>query len=109
VIIANRRHTDLFEWGQRTTPFSLAAEANANDAVEAHAAAGRFVTGQVLRIDLHTGTAQIVDAGHPFPLRLRDDEVTEVELDSTCRSGSSGAPNTGCRPSSCGPGTASSS
>jgi serine phosphatase RsbU (regulator of sigma subunit) len=26
VIIANRRHTDLFEWGQRTTPFSLAAE-----------------------------------------------------------------------------------
>jgi serine phosphatase RsbU (regulator of sigma subunit) len=26
VVIANRRHTDLFEWGQRTTPFSLAAE-----------------------------------------------------------------------------------
>ncbi len=26
VLIANRRHTDLFEWGQRTTPFSLAAE-----------------------------------------------------------------------------------
>jgi serine phosphatase RsbU (regulator of sigma subunit) len=26
VIIANRRHTDLFEWGQRTTPFSLPAE-----------------------------------------------------------------------------------
>ena len=26
VIIANRRHTDLFEWGQRTTPFTLAAE-----------------------------------------------------------------------------------
>ena len=26
VIIANRRHTDLFEWGQRTTAFSLAAE-----------------------------------------------------------------------------------
>jgi len=25
VVIANRRHTDLFEWGQRTTPFSLAA------------------------------------------------------------------------------------
>jgi serine phosphatase RsbU (regulator of sigma subunit) len=163
VIIANRRHTDLFEWGQRTTPFSLAAEiqrrllpsaftceagqftlsgwmepaatvggdtfdyaldrdslqvsitdavghevaaallatllvgglrnerrrgsglydqtANANDAVEAHAAPGQFVTGQVLRVDLHTETAQIVNAGHPFPLRLRDGEVTEVELD----------------------------
>lgn len=26
VIIANRRHTDLFEWGQRTTAFSLPAE-----------------------------------------------------------------------------------
>lgn len=26
VIIANRRHTDLFETGQRSTPFSLAAE-----------------------------------------------------------------------------------
>ncbi|MDF2091114.1 PP2C family protein-serine/threonine phosphatase [Knoellia sp. 3-2P3] len=26
VIIANRRHTDLFEWGQRTTPFTLPAE-----------------------------------------------------------------------------------
>ena len=26
VVIANRRHTDLFEWGQRTTPFQLSAE-----------------------------------------------------------------------------------
>ena len=26
MIIANRRYTDLFEWGQRTIPFSLAAE-----------------------------------------------------------------------------------
>lgn len=26
VIIANRRHTDLFEWGQRTVPFTLSAE-----------------------------------------------------------------------------------
>ena len=26
VVIANRRHTDLFEWGQRTTPFTLAGE-----------------------------------------------------------------------------------
>lgn len=26
IVIANRRHTDLFEWGQRTTPFSLSAE-----------------------------------------------------------------------------------
>ncbi|HEX8631844.1 MAG TPA: PP2C family protein-serine/threonine phosphatase [Catenuloplanes sp.] len=26
VVIANRRHTDLFEWGQRTSSFNLAAE-----------------------------------------------------------------------------------
>lgn len=26
VVIANRRHTDLFEWGQRSTPFNLSAE-----------------------------------------------------------------------------------
>ncbi|MET8084164.1 PP2C family protein-serine/threonine phosphatase [Micromonospora sp. NPDC005237] len=26
VVIANRRHTDLFEWGQRTTPFTLSRE-----------------------------------------------------------------------------------
>ncbi|HVU91974.1 MAG TPA: GAF domain-containing SpoIIE family protein phosphatase [Jatrophihabitans sp.] len=26
VVIANRRHTDLFEWGQRTTDFELSAE-----------------------------------------------------------------------------------
>jgi serine phosphatase RsbU (regulator of sigma subunit) len=26
VVLANRRYTDLFEWGQRTTPFTLSAE-----------------------------------------------------------------------------------
>ena len=162
VIIANRRHTDLFEWGQRTTPFSLAAEIqrrllpsaftceagqftlagwlepaatvggdtfdyaldrdslqvsvtdavghevgaallatllvgslrnerrrglgladqtrNANDAVALHSAPGQFVTGQVMRVDLHTREAQIVNAGHPFPLRLREGRVEEVDL-----------------------------
>jgi serine phosphatase RsbU (regulator of sigma subunit) len=162
VVIANRRHTDLFEWGQRTTPFSLAAEIqrrllpsaftceagqftlagwlepaatvggdtfdyaldreslqvsitdavghevgaallatllvgslrnerrrgadlaeqvrNADAALAEHAAAGQFVTGQVMRADLTTGRAQIVNAGHPLPLRLRDGRVEEVEL-----------------------------
>jgi serine phosphatase RsbU (regulator of sigma subunit) len=162
VLIANRRHTDLFEWGQRTTPFSLAAEiqrrllpsaftceagqftlagwlepaatvggdtfdyaldrrslqisitdavghevaaallatllvgalrnqrrrgvglgaetAAANDAVATHAPPGQFVTGQVLSIDLATGSARIVNAGHPLPLRLRAGRVEEVAL-----------------------------
>jgi serine phosphatase RsbU (regulator of sigma subunit) len=39
-----------------------------------------FVTGQVGRIDLRTGTATIVNAGHPLPLRLRDGRVERVEL-----------------------------
>ena len=163
VVVANRRHTDLFEWGQRTTHFTLAAEIqrrllpstytceagqftiagwlepassvggdtfdysldrdalqvsvtdaagheiaaallatllvgslrnerrrgadlgeqarNANDALVAHSAVGQFVTGQLLRVDLHTGEALIVNAGHPLPLRLRGDRVDEIELD----------------------------
>ncbi|MCW2584298.1 MAG: putative magnesium or manganese-dependent protein phosphatase [Klenkia sp.] len=163
VLIANRRHTDLFEWGQRTTPFSLAAEIQrrllpasftceagqftvsgwlepaatvggdtfdwsldrhtlqisitdavghdvaaallatllvgslrnerrrgtdlatqtrvANDAVAAHLPPGQFVTGQVLRVDLTSGRAVVVNAGHPLPLRLRDGVVEEVELE----------------------------
>jgi serine phosphatase RsbU (regulator of sigma subunit) len=162
VVVANRRHTDLFEWGQRTTPFSLAAEIqrrllpgsytceagqftisgwmepasavggdtfdyalgedalqvsitdaaghdvaaallatllvgglrngrrrgldlgeqarNANDALVAHSPAGQFVTGQLMRIDLHTSSATIINAGHPFPLRLREGRVEEIEL-----------------------------
>jgi serine phosphatase RsbU (regulator of sigma subunit) len=162
VVIANRRHTDLFEWGQRTTQFSLAAEiqrrllpaaytceagqftlagwlepsatvggdtfdysldrdalhlsitdavghdvaaallatllvgglrnerrrglalgeqaANANAALIAHSAPGDFVTGQLVRIALPTGRAQVVNAGHPLPLRLRAGRVEEVPL-----------------------------
>ena len=150
VVVANRRHTDLFEWGQRTTPFSLAAEIqrrllpgsytceagqftisgwmepasavggdtfdyalgedalqvsitdaaghdvaasllatllvgslrngrrrgmdlgeqarNANDALVEHSSVGQFVTGQLMRIDLNTSSATIINAGHPFPL-----------------------------------------
>jgi serine phosphatase RsbU (regulator of sigma subunit) len=162
VVIAARRHTDVFEWGQRTTPFSLAAEiqrrllpssytceagqftlagwlepaasvggdsfdyalgrhtlqisisdavghqvaaallatlfvgalrnarrkgvdlpdqaASANEALAAYAAAGQFVTGQLVRFDLQTGEAVILNAGHPFPLRLRAGRVEEIEL-----------------------------
>jgi serine phosphatase RsbU (regulator of sigma subunit) len=163
VVIANRRHTDLFEWGQRTTLFSLAAEiqrrllpasytceagqftlagwlepsssvggdtfdynldrdvlqlsitdavghevqaallatllvaslrngrrrglslaeqaSRANDDLAANTEAGNFVTGQLLRIDLHSGAATIINAGHPLPLRLRQGRVEEVQLD----------------------------
>ena len=164
VVIAARRHTDVFEWGQRTTPFSLAAEIQrrllpasytceagqftlagwlepasavggdtfdysldrrslqvsitdavghqvaasllatllvgslrnarrkgldlaaqaryANDAlVENAAVPGDFVTGQIARFDLRTGTAVMINAGHPFPLRLRGGRVEEIALE----------------------------
>src|SRR5688572_24329852 len=162
VVIAARRHTDVFEWGQRSAPFALAAEIQrrllpasytceagqftlagwlepaasvggdtfdysldrdtllvsitdavghqveaalvatllvgalrngrrkgldlaeqaryANDALAENTAPGQFVTGQLLRIDLRTGTATIVNAGHTLPLRLRRGRVEEIEL-----------------------------
>lgn len=167
IVIASRRYTDLFEWGQRTTPLSLAAEiqrrllpgsftceagqftlagwlepaanvcgdtfdysldrdrlhvsvtdamghdldaamlatlavgslrntrrrgtglpgqASAANAAVSEGAKGTryessFVTGQLLQIGLTDGTAAIVNAGHPWPLRLRDGRVEEISLD----------------------------
>ena len=163
VVIANRRFTDLFEWGQRSVPLTLAAEIQhrllpgaytceagqftlagwlepagnvggdtfdfalergmlhfsmtdamghevaaallatvmigglrnarragvglaeqtriASDGLAENAAAGGFVTGQVGRIDLRTGTATIVNAGHPLPIRLRGGRIERVELE----------------------------
>jgi len=162
VVIANRRFTDLFEWGQRSVPLSLAAEIQhrllpaaytceagqftlagwlepagnvggdtfdfamersalhlsmtdamgheveaavlatvlvgalrnarragatlgeqtraASDQLADNAQRGGFVTGQVVRIDLRAGTAHVVNAGHPRPLRLRDGRVDPVSL-----------------------------
>jgi serine phosphatase RsbU (regulator of sigma subunit) len=161
VVIANRRFTDLFEWGQRSVALSLAAEIQhrllpgsytceagqftlaawlepsgevAGDTFDfalerdtlhlsmtdamghavgasvlatllvgalrnarragvgldeqarlANAALGDyvrwsagFVTGQLVRVDLRTETATIVNAGHPPPLQLRGGRVTEL-------------------------------
>lgn len=162
VLVAARRHTDVYEWGMRSTPFSLAAEiqrrllpaaytceagqftlagwlepaaevggdtfdynldrdflhvsitdavghhvaaslvatllvgslrngrrkgldlaaqaAYANDSLAGNAAPGQFVTGQLVRIDLDTGTAEVVNAGHTLPLRLRGGVVEEIRL-----------------------------
>jgi serine phosphatase RsbU (regulator of sigma subunit) len=162
VVIAARRYTDVFEWGQRSTPFALAAEiqrrllpasytceagqftlagwlepassvggdtfdytldrdslqvsitdavghqveaallatllvgsmrnarrkglslgdqaAYANDCLAENSSSGQFVTGQLMRVDLLTGTASIVNAGHVLPLRLRDGRVEEIRL-----------------------------
>jgi serine phosphatase RsbU (regulator of sigma subunit) len=53
----------------------------ANDALAAHTRGGEFVTGQLLRVDLRSGTATIINAGHPLLLRLRNGRVEEVNLD----------------------------
>jgi serine phosphatase RsbU (regulator of sigma subunit) len=163
VVVANRRFTDLFEWGQRSVPLSLAAEIqhrllpgtytcesaqftlagwlepagdiagdtfdfsldretlhlsmtdamghgveaallatvlvsglrnarragfglgeqarSANAELARHVQQSQFVTGQVARIDLRTGSAQVVNAGHPAPLRLRAGRVEPVDLE----------------------------
>ncbi|OPG04082.1 protein phosphatase [Streptomyces sp. GKU 895] len=39
-----------------------------------------FATGQLMRIALDGGSAQLVNAGHPWPLRLRDGTVDEIKL-----------------------------
>lgn len=39
-----------------------------------------FTTGQLLRVALDGSGAQLVNAGHPWPLRLRDGEVEELAL-----------------------------
>ena len=163
VVVASRRHSDLMDWAQDTSPFSLAAEiqrrllpgsytceterftvagwlepANAvggdtfdysldrdtlhlsvtdavgndvnaallasvllgslrnsrrrgaglgaqaraaNDALAGHAHIGQFVTGQLARLDLHTGGMTFVNAGHPLPLLVRDGRVEEIPLE----------------------------
>ncbi len=164
VVIANRRFTDLFEWGQRSGPYSLAAEIQrrllppsltceagqftlsgalvpagrvggdsfdysldrdtlhvsltdamghevdaailstlvgaslrnsrrvgasmldqatlANKAVLDHARPDQLVTGQLLRFDLVVGTAHMVNAGHPKPVRISNGQVEHVPLAS---------------------------
>src|SRR5207248_5714598 len=42
--------------------------------------AGGFVPGQLVRVDLRSGTASIVSAGHPPPVRIRDGVAESVVL-----------------------------
>ncbi len=37
-----------------------------------------YVTGQLLRISLIDGTTEFINAGHPWPLRMRDGQVREI-------------------------------
>ncbi|MFD9584924.1 PP2C family protein-serine/threonine phosphatase [Streptomyces sp. NPDC059980] len=160
IVIANRSFTDVYQWGRRTTPLSLAAEIQhrllpaslaceaaqfavagalepadhvggdtfdyvidrdtvqlsvtdamghdvdaallatllvgalrrarragadlaeqarqADQAMRDHGHRG-YVTGQLLRVSLLDGTTEFVNAGHPWPLRMRNGLVEELK------------------------------
>ncbi|MEV6759139.1 PP2C family protein-serine/threonine phosphatase [Streptomyces sp. NPDC051105] len=159
IVIANRSFTDVYQWGRRTTPLSLAAEIQhrllpaslaceaaqfavagalepadrvggdtfdyvinrdtvqlsvtdamghdvdaallatllvgalrrarragadlteqARQADQAMREHGRqsYVTGQLLRISLIDGRTEFINAGHPWPLRMRNGQVREI-------------------------------
>jgi serine phosphatase RsbU (regulator of sigma subunit) len=162
IVIANRRFTDLYEWGQRSRPLSLEAEIqhrllpgsytceavqftlagwlepagdvggdtfdfsverdtlhlsmtdamghtlaaallatvlvgalrnarrrdvslaeqarHADDALSSYADDWALVTGQLVRIDLNSGVAHIINAGHPPPIRLRAGHAETISL-----------------------------
>ncbi|MCX5000243.1 PP2C family protein-serine/threonine phosphatase [Streptomyces longwoodensis] len=67
--------------GARRAGVDLAEQARqTHQALVAH---GRrtFATGQLVRIALDGRSAQLVNAGHPWPLRLRDGTVEELRLE----------------------------
>ncbi|MEU3509114.1 PP2C family protein-serine/threonine phosphatase [Streptomyces longwoodensis] len=65
--------------GARRAGVTLLEQANAaHEAITRH---GRgMTTGQLLRVQLETGACELVNAGHPWPLRLRDGRVEELTL-----------------------------
>ncbi|MCX4617536.1 serine/threonine-protein phosphatase [Streptomyces mirabilis] len=63
---ARRAGADLAEQGRQ-----------ADQAVREHGRHG-FVTGQLLRISLIDGTTEFINAGHPWPLLMRDGQVREI-------------------------------
>ena len=63
----------------RRSGADVAAQAQlAHDALRAQFGGAQFVTGLVARVELATGEATIVNAGHPRPYLLRDGGLTEV-------------------------------
>lgn len=57
--------------GARRAGADLAEQAHRGDQALADHGHGH-ATGQLMRINLHSGQAQLVNAGHPWPLRLRE-------------------------------------
>ncbi|MEY2244562.1 PP2C family protein-serine/threonine phosphatase [Streptomyces sp. BF23-18] len=68
--------------GARRAGADLAEQAHRADQALVEHSQGH-ATGQLLRINLRTGRAQLVNAGHPWPLRMREGavEVINCEVD----------------------------
>lgn len=68
---------------RRARPAGAELEAQALEANQALIDSGRrgFVTGQLLRVSLLDGTTRFVNAGHPWPMRLRRGRVEEIVPD----------------------------
>ncbi|ALP00047.1 oxidoreductase [Streptomyces hygroscopicus subsp. limoneus] len=66
--------------GARRAGAGLAEQAHQADQALADHGHGH-ATGQLLRINLHTGHTQLVNAGHPWPLRMREGAVEAI----TCK------------------------
>ncbi|NEA45309.1 serine/threonine-protein phosphatase [Streptomyces sp. SID10815] len=68
--------------GARRAGAGLAEQAHRADQALADHGRGH-ATGQLLRINLHTGHARLVNAGHPWPLRMREGiaEAITCEVD----------------------------
>ncbi|WP_328538871.1 PP2C family protein-serine/threonine phosphatase [Streptomyces sp. NBC_00344] len=63
--------------GARRAGADLAEQARRADQALADHGRGH-ATGQLLRINLDTGQAQLVNAGHPWPLRMREGAVEAI-------------------------------
>ncbi len=65
----------------RRAGVSLVEQAEqANQALLGHSR-GSLATGMLLRVDLHAGAVELVNAGHPAPLLLRDGVVMQLDLE----------------------------
>ncbi len=66
--------------GARRASRSLAEQAGATHQALLDHGRQSLATGQLLRVSLDGTGARLVNAGHPWPLRLRDGKVREVPL-----------------------------
>ena len=67
----------------RRRPAGLVEQVDqANRALHQQFGGERFVTGQVLRLDVPGGSGAIVNAGHPLPRRVRGGRVEPLGLDA---------------------------